>query len=206
MAVADGCSATPSAEVGATLTARAIVYRALRWAEEHPTQHPSHCVHTVVDEVLRGLRTVATVIGGETHAPVVIADLLLSTMLVTLATPAGVAVFGIGDGVVGYDKDLRIEPTDVRGPEYLAYSLDSGAWTPNVKLHFSLDLEAVSTVVLATDGAQHLFSQPKSPMNLLTPDLRRRPAGLRWQLETLVRESAAKLDDDVTVALLVRSV
>jgi hypothetical protein len=204
MAVSDGCSASPSAEVGAMITARSAVYAGLRWAKENPHEHPSNAVHAVIAEVLATLRTVAQSVGGASHAQVVIADMLLATLLVTIATPAGAAVFAIGDGVLGHGDDVRVERAPEHSAIYLAAALDPRGLAPSARLFFSLSPAQVTHIVLGTDGAYGLFSRKQTPADLLTESLRARPASLRWQLESMVRDAAQTSDDDVTVAMLVR--
>jgi hypothetical protein len=202
--VSDGCSALPAAEVGAHLTARTAVRAAVEWAEANPMSLPSAAVDPVLDEVIAMLQRVASAVGGAEQSEVVISELLLATMLVALVTPRGAAVFGVGDGVVARDEDVRIELTTSGGPSYPAYRLGALGPNPSPKLFFVSGPDEWSTLTLATDGAEGLFAKGRSPARALPREAFARSAALRWQLETIVREAALKSADDVTIGMIAR--
>ncbi len=204
LCVSDGCGALVASEVGAQLTARRAVYSAVEWAEAHPYSLPSEAMEFVLDDVVAMLQRVAIAVGGANRADDVVADALLATMLVTLVTPRGAAVFGVGDGVIAKDDDVRIERAGAAGPSYPAFRARALGPNPEVKLFFVAGADDWSTLTLATDGAEALFAKGATPSSLLTSAARTTTSALRWELEAKVQSAADRSLDDVTVAMIAR--
>lgn len=200
--VSDGCSALPNAEIGAQLTARRAVYSALEWAEAHPQSLPSEAMEFVLDDVCVMIRRVASAVGGANHSDEVIADMLLSTMLVALATPRGVAVFGVGDGYVAMGTDVRVLSAGPRGAGYPAYRVKALGEAPSAQLYFVAAANDARVVTLATDGADSLFRSGRTPLAMLATEAWTRETALRSELEVLVAGAAEKAADDMAIALL----
>lgn len=203
--VSDGCSALPCAEVGAHLTARRAVYSAVEWAEAHPQSLPSEAMDFVLDDVCVMIRRVASAVGGANHADEVIADMLLATMLVALATSRGVAVFGVGDGIVAMGSDVRVLSAGRAGVGYPAYRVKALGEAPSAQLHFVAGADDARLVTLATDGAEGLFSAGASPASRLRAEAWERETALRSELEVLVASAGEKTPDDLAVAILSRA-
>ncbi|MBL8677789.1 MAG: protein phosphatase 2C domain-containing protein [Myxococcales bacterium] len=204
LCVSDGCSALVAAEVGAQLTARRAVYSAVEWAEAHPQSLPSGAMEFVFDDVVSMIQRVSIAVGGANRADDVVADTLLSTMLVALVTPQGAAIFGVGDGVIAKDGDVRIERSGTSGTPYPAYRVRALGPSPSMKLFFVAGPEDWSSLTLATDGAEPLFSKGRTPATSLSRDAWLRASALRWELEAQVHEAAERSQDDVTVAIIAR--
>lgn len=201
--VSDGCSALPAAEIGAQLTARRAVFSAVEWAEAHPQSLPSQAMEFVLDDVCSMIKRVANAVGGADHADEVIADLLLSTMLVALATPRGLAIFGVGDGIVALGHDVRVLRTDRGGPAYPAYRFTTLGAPPSAQLFFVAGAGDQRVATIGTDGAESLFSQGKSPLTALSSEALSQQRSLRWALETQVTTAAQTSADDLSVAMVV---
>lgn len=204
LCVSDGCSALVAAEVGAQLTARRAVYSAVEWAEAHPHSLPSGAMEFVFDDVVAMIQRVSIAVGGANRADDVVADALLSTMLVALVTPRGAAVFGVGDGVVAKDSDVRIERAGASGTPYPAYRVRALGPAPSMKLFFVAGPDDWSSLTLATDGAEPLFSSGSTPASALSRDAWTRASALRWELDAQVHQAAERSQDDVTVAVIAR--
>lgn len=203
LAVADGCSSTRAPEVGAVLTARTAVGAALKWAEAHPNELPIGAVDGVFDAVVRMIASVSDAVGGPEHSPTVIADLLLATMLVTLVTPAGAVVFGVGDGVVCCDDMIRVQSAEREGPSYPGYQLHALGILPTVRVFFVRDSTSWRTIALGTDGAVTL-SASGGPSDWLDRESRATQGSLQRTVQNRVERASLTSDDDVTFAVVAR--
>jgi Protein phosphatase 2C len=202
LCVSDGCSALATSEVGAQLTARRAVYSAVEWAEAHPQSLASEAMDFVLDDVCAMVKRVAIAVGGANRAEEVIADMMLATMLVALATPRGVAVFGVGDGVVALGDDVRVLRAARAGVAYPAYRVHALGEAPAAQLHFVAAPEDTRLVTLATDGAEGLFASGRSPARALATEAWTRESALRGELDAMVAAVSEKANDDLTIGVL----
>lgn len=216
LVVADGCSGGVASEVGAHLAARWITAQAARrWTRGRVGRHEAF-VGELFDGLARELETLANALAPEpSQFPVVIADLLLSTVLVALVDEERASVFGIGDGLVLVNGALAVLEGDRhRGPEYLAYRLCDAADTGYEPRSIApralarVETSALRTLVLATDGAQELLP-PRAGSNRIAAlfedeAVARRPALLQRRLAEIAAEPAL-LGDDVTLVALMAS-
>ncbi|APR75528.1 Serine phosphatase RsbU, regulator of sigma subunit protein [Minicystis rosea] len=213
LVVADGCSGGTASEVGAHFAARWIVAQAARrWSRQCVGRHDAF-VGELFDGLTRELGILAHSLSPEpSQSPMVVADLLLTTVLVALIDHDSASVFGIGDGLVVVDgAPVILESDGQRGPEYLAYRLcspaDTGYDATSIapRLLARAETHALRTLVLATDGAKELLPS-RAGSDRLTPlfedgVVARRPALLQHRLAEIAAEPGL-LDDDVTLVAL----
>jgi hypothetical protein len=214
LVVADGCSGGVASEVGAHLSARWIVAQAARrWSRERTGRHEAF-VAELFDGLTRELRALASALAPEPKdVTTIVADLLLTTVLVAIVDRDTTSVLGVGDGlVVVNDAPVVVEGDRQRGAEYLAYRLcdaaetgyDPGSIVP--RLISRTDTPALHSLVLATDGAHDLLPSQHGPDRLaaLFEDglVARRPALLERRLVELAAEPGRLRDDVTLVALL----
>lgn len=214
LVVADGCSGGVASEVGAHLAARGVAAQAARsWTRECVGRHEAF-VGDLFDGLARGLGALASALAPEPkQVPTIVADLLLTTVLVALVDHDTASVFGIGDGLVVVDgAPIVVESDRQRGPEYLAYRLcdsaDTGYDPMSIapRLLAQVQTTALRALVLATDGAHELLPLRGGPDRLtaLFDDglVARRPALLQQRLAEIAAEPE-RLSDDVTLVALI---
>lgn len=214
LVVADGCSGGVASEVGAHLAARWVAAQAARrWSRERVGRHETF-VGDLFDGLARELGVLASALAPEPKQVLtVVADLLLTTVLVALIDQDIASVFGVGDGLVVVNGAAVVLESDrQRGPEYLAYRLCDSADTGydprsiEPRLLAQVQTDALRALVLATDGAHALLPSRAGP-DRLTPlfedgAVARRPALLQKRLAGIAAEPGL-LGDDVTLVALI---
>ncbi|HEY6034738.1 MAG TPA: protein phosphatase 2C domain-containing protein [Kofleriaceae bacterium] len=206
--VCDGCSSGVSSEVGArvgaTWFAGALAARLAAGAsvaDLAPYEATRH-------EIVHRLAAFGEVDGP--LDPATIHDFLLFTLVAVAVTPAGAAVWALGDGAYGCDGNVRVlGPFADNAPPYLAYDL---LGEPR-DAHFEVLPAGARRIVIATDGAE-AFGYDLAvfgDLSTTNPDaLRRRLALLArgeeriaWS-EGRVHRTPAVLQDDCAVAIVER--
>jgi serine/threonine protein phosphatase PrpC len=131
LVVADGCSGGVASEVGAHLAVRWVAAQAARsWSRERVGRHEAFVGH-LFDCLAHELGALASALAPEPkQVPTIVADLLLTTVLVAIIDHDIASVFGIGDGLVVVNgSPVVLKGDGQRGPEYLAYRLCDSADT-----------------------------------------------------------------------------
>lgn len=206
--VTDGCGSGPSSEVGARLGARFLARRILAEAKRHglTAELPARVCESLVSflfTVARGLDLDGASLGDD------VAQQLLFTLQCAVMDGETALVFGVGDGAVAVDGEVRaLDSGPDNAPPYLAYRLVPqsrlpdgyralGATAPMVHHH-----GPARTVALATDG---LSREPEALRALSAdPAVWKNPFVLGRRLAVLAARPGAGLSDDTTVALLQR--
>ena len=226
--VADGCgSRTHSgvgAHVGSRLLLEAIRRRATRAAVTASTLEEARL------EVCERLGRLARELGGPLRERV--ADTLLFTALGAVVQPVRTLVFGLGDGLVALNGELRVIAYADNRPPYLGYALLDAAETPpaTFRLHHECETASVHSLLLGTDGLSDLSApsarlfpgtgEAVGSLAQLWEDARyfanphalsrwlarlNRPATLPdWEAQRLVTQPGL-LPDDTTIAVIRRT-
>jgi serine/threonine protein phosphatase PrpC len=202
LAVCDGCSSAPQAEIGARVASRFLVQEVTRQIALDPAVPARALAERTQRRLLRMLRCLARTLGAPISTQV--ADCLLFTYLVAAVRADGYAVFGMGDGAYAINGERTVLLPGVgNAPVYAAYALfgDRRALVPTMH-HEGLTAE-LSSLVLATDGAQDLLL-PGAAVHALvdSPRLGRNPSLLGKALR--VARDTQGLHDDATCAVLRR--
>jgi hypothetical protein len=220
--VCDGCSSGEASEVGARLSARWIAAHAPRIRRE--IDDDQALGEAVFSGLCAHLGRVADDLGGDLvdeRAPIV-AEMLLATALVALVDlerGGRTVVFGIGDGVVLVDGEVRVLGDGTSAPAYPAYRLLGAAeldardraWLAP-RVHYSTPSAERFVLALATDGATELEAQRGTTLRdgsaieglaALATDarLRANPSLLGKRLFAL-GEVHGRLSDDTTIAVI----
>jgi hypothetical protein len=163
-AVADGCSAGRRSEVGAGVGARFAVASAARRAREglRGGALAESVLGDVVDELDRLCRGWA-VDRSDDERQALVAEHLLFTLLVAVVRDERAIVFGVGDGVVSVDGDVRVLDQGP-APDYLGYALLDGldgkrGTSPRPTL-FAGSVQR--SIVIGTDGVNELLAREGS--------------------------------------------
>ena len=203
--VCDGCGSTPHAHVGAELGARwwaRAIMAALGAGAD-----PATIWAAARTEVVARIAAACEALGGDPL--VAIHDLFLFTVVAAAVSPAGAAVYAIGDGgyVLG-ERTTTLGPFADNQPPYVAYDL---LGDPRAAVLATAPAGAAGAALVATDGATALdLAALAADAELVThPDaLRRRLAlGARgtdridWDARRVVH-TPALLRDDAAVAIL----
>lgn len=204
--VCDGCSSGVSSEVGArvgaTWFAGALAARLAAGASVADLAPYEATRHQVVHRLAAF---------GEVDGPLdpaTIHDFLLFTLVAVAVTPAGAAVWALGDGAYGCDGNVRVlGPFADNAPPYLAYDLLGAPQDAHLETLSALEGGAI---VVATDGVAELGLDAISIERALAhPDgLRRRltllargEETIEWDARRVVR-TPARLQDDGAAAIL----
>ena len=205
--VCDGCGSRAHSEVGALIGAR-LVAQAVRRLRRSGLPAP-RLFDDVRRHVLAGLRVVARQMGPRARLADTVIDYLLFTIVGLLVTARGATTFCLGDGLLVVNgRRTRLGPFPDNQPPYLGYRLLSDlpevperALVPSLSLevHTTMPVDAVQSIVLATDGAADLDATFWDDDRFFTnADMVRR------RLAVLNRAPGGGLDDDATLVVVRR--
>jgi len=205
--VCDGCGSAPHSEVGARLGARLFVHAAARLLRS-PLE-ARDLLEQVSQDVLANLRVLARQMGDAAGFVRTVRDHFLFTIVGLLVTARGATTFCLGDGLLVVNgRRTRLGPFPDNQPPYLGYRLLSDlpevperALVPSLSLevHTTMPVDAVQSIVLATDGAADLDATFWDDDRFFTnADMVRR------RLAVLNRAPGGGLDDDTTLVVVRR--
>jgi hypothetical protein len=209
--VTDGCGGSARSELGAQLGARRVVEGALALlGREVPVDSPEF-LPRLGEEVLGFLQALSGGLGEG-----FLEECLLFTVVGVVVTAEHTLVFSAGDGLWALNGEVhRLGPFPGNAPPYLARGLrEPGAVSLEAKA--LRPTAGVDSLLLGTDGVEHLLGEP---LSRFWSDDRyfRNPDALRRQLTLLNRESiradfaagrlertTGLLEDDTTLIVLRR--
>jgi len=162
--VCDGCSSGMHSEIGAKLGTRWVadaIAQTLCRVPESQLLLNDNFWQNVQQQVLVKLQALAQDMGGCTFQ--LVQDYFLFTIVGALVTPAGAAVFSLGDGVMAINGQIfHSGPFPNNAPPYLAYQLLdrslAGVKSFQVQVHQQLPVEKVETILIGTDGVVDLMT------------------------------------------------
>ena len=211
--VTDGCSQGRFSEVGARLGAAWLSRHVPAIARETLPAEGIACAATTgliayLGDVVRGLSAEVDLAGA-------INDMLLFTFVVAVVRSDRALVFGVGDGAYAVDgRTVVLDPGPDNAPPYAAYGLLGPA--PEPRVHFTCETGALTSLVIATDGAIDLIANASQTLadGTLQGGLDRfaedpryaRNASLVQKRLVVIGERNGRLRDDTTVALIRRHV
>ncbi len=209
--VTDGCSSGASSEVGARLgaswLAEAVPAAAGAWTA------PEDVAREVTCGLLLYLREVARGLGHGEPLPRTVNEFFLFAFLVAVVRRDKAFVFGVGDGVYAVNgQAVALDPGQENAPPYTGYGLIGPM--PAARVHHVSRTCALSSLVIATDGALDLLARATEPLvdGTLQGDLVpftqearyvQNPSLLQKRL-VVIGERNKRLRDDTTVALIRR--
>lgn len=195
--VTDGCGSGAHSEVGARLGARWLA--ALCLAAFDRLEPPAVAAEGVARALTRRLSVLARTLGASGRVePAIVNDYLLFTFLAVVRSPRGVAVFGVGDGLVVVDgRCLRLE-AEGNAPDYVGYRVLGRR--ADVTLHASLAPGEAASVAVATDGLTPVADDPAAIARLVSDPAYARNASLpRKRLVALADRGV--IHDDAAIAI-----
>jgi Protein phosphatase 2C len=151
--VADGCGSGTHSEVGAQVGARLLTEALRACAGRFDDETPAAVLERVRLDVLAQLRVLATAMGGRFRQ--VVGEYFLFTALGFVVTPRCAVAFGIGDGVVSVNGDLKTLVAPDNAPPYLGYGLVPSSLdekTLPFVVHAMLPTAEVESLLVGTDG------------------------------------------------------
>ncbi len=171
--VSDGCGSCQYSEVGAIfgsqLLAKIVVAQA-RKALNHYADEPELLTLQILNtdfweeirqKALSQLKMIAGILGEDEKT--VLEQNFLFTVLGVLITPIRSVFFGIGDGVIAINGEIKVlEPCEGNKPIYLAYGLTGAGGEVSdeeckFQIHHSLWTSELDSFLLATDGVKELM-------------------------------------------------
>ncbi len=198
--VCDGCSSGAASEVGARLGARWFAELALELADVRD-RAPWEAARAALVTQLEQLVSANGVIDAQ-----LVRELALFTIVAAKITPAGAAVFALGDGAYAIDGKTRVlGPFPDNEPPYIAYDL-LGAPAP---AHFEA-FDRPRRIAIATDGIEDLdgdfglfgavTAHPDALRRKLV-QLARNEELIAWDERRVIR-TPARLQDDLAIAII----
>ncbi len=208
--VTDGCSAGASSEVGARLGASFLAAQAPAYLAA--SRDPLEAARALTAGLAGALDALTGACAAPGDRPAFVAHHLLFSFLVAAVGPERAVVFGVGDGVVIADGELRcLDPGPENAPPYVAYRLVPAevldppflADALEPRLHLDLPREQLSVVGVSTDGLGELLARDRdAALGVLSaPHDPANPSLLGKRLRALATHGLAPADD-TTLALL----
>ncbi|MCC7384610.1 MAG: protein phosphatase 2C domain-containing protein [Deltaproteobacteria bacterium] len=199
--VTDGCSASPSSEVGARLGALAIAARLLDAPPLADTTASAIAADlgAALDTLHRG---VVHLLGGAAERT--ISDLLLFGFIAARVERDALLILGLGDGLhqIGTSRTL-LDPGPENAPAYPAYRLlPRCCLSRDVRLEVRVHAErlgSIERVVIGTDGAASLGSHLDEIAG--DPRYARNPTLLQRRLNALVQRPGLIADDTTVISI-----
>jgi hypothetical protein len=209
--VTDGCGSGSTSEVGARFAA-AWLARWLPVYARRGDEGPAW-VDDVCRALVRALGSMARMLApAREERAAVVHDFFLFSFLAAVVSAERAVVFGAGDGVFAIDgRMVVLDPGPENAPSYLAYGLFPERASRPV-IHHDGPARAVSSILIATDGAAELQARAAEPLengeaqgDLLqfTRDARyARNRSLLGKRLAVIGDLHARLSDDTTIAVL----
>lgn len=164
--VTDGCSSSKYAEVGARLGATFIAAEALRRmragkpASMDLAYATTRALVSYLDTVTKGLAQ------DDAERDALIGDYFLFSFLCLAIDGQRACIFGVGDGVLSLNGDIKIlDPGPDNAPSYVGYLLMLGPTrSASPELHVATTVDKVETMMIGTDGLLDLDRAPDVPL------------------------------------------
>ena len=164
--VTDGCSSSRFAEVGARLGAQYLASDVLRRRRSGKTPGmdlayaSTRGLVAYLDMVAKGLAP------DDAERETIIGEYLLFGFLCLAIDGNKACVFGVGDGVVSLNGEIKIlDPGPENAPSYVGYLLMRGpSRSATPEMHVMATVDEVETMMIGTDGLLDLDRTPDVPL------------------------------------------
>ncbi len=157
--VCDGCGSGRCSEVGAQLAVSLLLASLRRHARRFEIEPAQSVLASVRKKVLRNLdRTIQGMVQPRTEA---IESHFLFTVLGAVLGPTRGILFSLGDGILGFNGELKCLKASGNAPPYLGYGLlskgrkESAPWS-RFQVEVELPIDRFENVLLASDGMEPL--------------------------------------------------
>jgi hypothetical protein len=204
--VCDGCSSGPSSEVGARFAAAWLARRVPEYARRG---EPARAwIDDATAALLGALGGMARALAPRSNdLPRTVHDFLLFAFLAAVITRDRAVVFGAGDGVVATaDRITILDAGPDNAPRYLSYALlapePSIGRASIATIHLDEPADALSAIVLATDGAAEL--EGRALFEVACDDRYLRNASLLQKRLVVMSENERRFYDDTSIAVIRR--
>jgi hypothetical protein len=214
--VTDGCSSSKFAEVGARLGAAFVAGDVLKKLRSGKTAGmdlayaSTRALVSYLDTLAKGLAS------DDAERDALIGEYLLFGFLCLAIDGQKACVFGVGDGVVSLNGEMKVlDPGPENAPPYVGYLLMRGPTrSASPELHVSSPVDHVETLMIGTDGLLDLDRTPDVALKdgerqggmeqFEEDDTLITNAGRLQRRLTLLGEVNRRMRDDTTVVVVRR--